>query len=137
MSNLKPKSNPDGTPASISQISRMLRNKAEESTEETPVVVSQQKEVEQTKKEEKTNQQPPLVRGTELENMILEAKQHRGLEIERRPIMVDTELYDIFAMLKAKKRVPAAGLVSLICRQWVIQNKGGLEQILGQKINVQ
>ena len=96
MSNLKPKKNTDGTPTSISQISKMLRTKVEEPKE-----------------------------------------QHRGLEIERRPIMVDTELYDIFAMLKAKKRVPAAGLVSLICRQWVIQNKVELEQMLDQKINVQ
>ena len=51
--------------------------------------------------------------------------------------MVDSELYSIFAMLKAKKMVPAAGLVSMICRNWVIENKAEFETMLGQKINVQ
>ena len=50
--------------------------------------------------------------------------------------MVDEIVYDVFAMLKAKKRVPAAGLVSMICKNWIVNNRSELETMLGQKINV-
>lgn len=135
MSNLKPKRDNNGNPTSISQVSKLLRSKADENTEkevETELQQQERKPVNQEIKREQT-----LIRGTELENMLLEAKQKRGQNIERRPIMVDSELYTIFAMLKAKKMVPAASLVSMICRNWVAENKVELETILGQKINVQ
>lgn len=135
MSNLKPKTDEKGNPTSISQVSKLLRAKSDENTEiEVNGEVSRQEETpaNQVIKKEQT-----LIRGTELENMLLDAKQKRGQNIERRPIMVDSELYSIFAMLKAKKMVPAAGLVSMICRNWVIENKSELETMLGQKINVQ
>lgn len=129
--NLKPKTNSDGTQASISQVSKLLRMQVEEKVEEP-----NEKKVELPEREE-TSEQPNLIKGTELENMLLEVKQQRGLEIERRPIVVDVEVYEIFAMLKAKKRVPAAGLVSKICRKWILQNKSELEEMLGQKIELQ
>ena len=135
MPNLKPKKDENGNPTSISQVSKLLRAKSDENTEiEVNDEVSRQEE---TPANQVIKKEQPLIRGTELENMLLEAKQKRGQNIERRPIMVDSELYAIFAMLKAKKMVPAAGLVSMICRQWVTENKGELETILGQKINVQ
>ena len=136
MSNLKPKTDQNGAPKSISQVSRLLRNKGEEDTEKEVNIEVQEQDTEiPVKKEEK--QTSSLLEGTKLENMLLDVKQKRGLNIERRPIMVDAELYSIFAMLKAKKMVPAAGLVSLICRNWVKENKEELEHILGQKIDVQ
>ncbi len=135
MSNLQPKKDENGNPTSISQVSRLLRGKKEENPENKVENVVQQQEKKPVKQDIPT--ELTLVRGTELENMLLKAKQKRGQNIERRPIMVDSELYSIFAMLKAKKMVPAAGLVSMICRNWVIENKAELETILGQKINVQ
>lgn len=135
MPNLKPKTDDKGNPKSISQVSKLLRAKSDENTEiEVDNEVSRQEE---TPANQVIKKEQPLIRGTELENMLLEAKQKRGQNIERRPIMVDSELYSIFAMLKAKKMVPAAGLVSMICRNWVIENKSELETMLGQKINVQ
>ena len=135
MPNLKPKTDSKGNPKSISQVSKLLRAKSDENTEiEVNSEVSSKEEIPAN---QVINKEQPLIRGTELENMLLEAKQKRGQNIERRPIMVDSELYAIFAMLKAKKMVPAAGLVSMICRNWVIENKSELETILGQKINVQ
>ena len=135
MPNLKPKKNADGTPASISQISRMLRGKAEEPEQNEQVEEVQQQEVKPEIKEKK--QQTTLVRGTELENMILEAKQNSKSTIGSAPVMIDGELYDVFALLKAKKKVAAARLVSLICRQWVKENQRELEQMLGQEITLQ
>lgn len=135
MPNLKPKTDEAGNPKSISQVSRLLRGKSNETTETE--VTNEGSNQEKTPEIQVIKKEQPLIRGTELENMLLEAKQKRGQNIERRPIMVDSELYSIFAMLKAKKMVPAAGLVSMICRNWVIENKAELETMLGQKINVQ
>lgn len=135
MSNLKPKTDEKGNPTSISQVSKLLRAKSDENAEIE--VNNEGSRQEETPVNQVINKEQPLIRGTELENMLLEAKQKRGQNIERRPIMVDSELYAIFAMLKAKKMVPAAGLVSMICRNWVIENKSELETMLGQKINVQ
>lgn len=135
MSNLKPKTDEKGNPTSISQVSKLLRAKSDENAEME--VNNEGSRQEETPANQVIKKEQPLIRGTELENMLLEAKQKRGQNIERRPIMVDSELYAIFAMLKAKKMVPAAGLVSMICRNWVIENKSELETMLGQKINVQ
>ena len=128
------KNDPKGDVTSILSVAEMLRKKGStplDETNETP----QKDEGKQTPIEQKTTHH--IVKGTDLENMLLEVKQNREQGIVRRPIMVDSPLYDVFAMLKAKKRVPAAGLVSMICRQWIIQNSAELELMLGQKINVQ
>ena len=135
MSNLKPKTQEDGQPKSISQVSRLLRNKGEEITDNE--VITETKQENKTPEIQEIEKTPTLVGGTKLESMLLDVKQKRGQNIERRPIMVDSELYSIFAMLKAKKMVPAAGLVSMICRNWVTENKAELEAIIGQKIDVQ
>lgn len=132
---LIPKTNEDGTPTSISQVSKMLRQKVEPQEEIKTGQVPEEQVNEKPEQKADKQQQTPM--GTKLENMLFEIKQQRGQEIQRQPIVVDMEVYEVFAMLKAKKRVPAAGLVSQICRQWIIQNKAELEIMLGQKINVQ
>lgn len=135
MSNLKPKTDEKGNPTSISQVSRLLRGKVEEPMEEPQV--SELPEHTVNRPEIKENPQQTLVQGTKLENMILEAKQNREPKTGNSPVILDGDLYDIFALLKAKKKVAAARIVSMICRDWVKDNKHELELMLGQKIELQ
>ena len=129
------KKNPDGSGknTSIIMVAEILRKKGNEAIQEEPIV-TQTTEIKEEK--QKQPQKTPLIEGTNLEKMLFEAKQHRDQNIIRRPIMVDEIVYDVFAMLKAKKRVPAAGLVSMICKNWIVNNRSELETMLGQKINV-
>lgn len=135
MAKLDLKTGQKGNVSSISLVADMLRKRGNDTKE---VEVEQQTvENKEIEKEKQPQKKPPLIEGTDLENMLFNVKQHRDQNILRRPIMVDENVYDVFAMLKAKKRVPAAGLVSVICRDWIENNRLELERILGQKINVQ
>jgi len=130
------KKNTDGSgkSTSISLVAEMLRKKGNDTIEEQQIVTPTTEIKEEKGKQ--PQQKTPLIEGTNLEKMLFEAKQHRDQNITRRPIMVDEGVYDVFAMLKAKKRVPAAGLVSMICKNWIVNNRSELETMLGQKINV-
>lgn len=130
------KKNTDGSgkSTSISLVAEMLRKKGNDTIKEQPIVTPTTEIKEEKGKQ--PQQKSPLIEGTILEQMLFDAKQHRGENITRRPIMVDEIVYDVFAMLKAKKRVPAAGLVSMICKNWIVNNRSELETMLGQKINV-
>lgn len=116
MSNLKPKK---GDGKSISQISEMLRN---------PIVERDERSTEVVEKKEKREKEVDRVVNSKLENMVLEAKNNTGGK--KRPVMIEEDLFEIFAFLKAKKRVSASSLVTLILRNWVQENKEELDKII-------
>ena len=63
------------------------------------------------------------------------AKMIRGEESHGSSINVDTDVKEVFGLLKAKAKIPISSLVSFILEDWLTKHRNDISSLIKQKKN--